>query len=185
MQNDDTLTAMTFAGFSAYETWTHYCSMGGRTGYFEVDAYLHGLHGVAREDADLVSRAVNELIDGACAADEAGLCRAPYSWTPDAGQSSCDVVLDDGAIDAMTGGMTGCMTGDVDQLDDGPIRVEVDDLVGPHSPETFGSLLLTGLDVSSLSGRPGIPLPPGAPLELLREVLDSGIIGRIVSRERK
>ncbi|MEC5198651.1 hypothetical protein RCH21_000875 [Arthrobacter sp. PL16] len=180
MQNDDTLTAMTFAGFSAYETWTRYCSMGGCTGYFEVDAYLHGLYGVGREDADLVSRAVNGLIDGACPADEAGFCRAPYSWTSNSEQPSYDAVLD-GAIDVMTGEMAG----DLDWLDDGPILVEVDDLVGPHSPDTFGSMLLTGLDVSSLSGRPGIPLPPGAPLELLREVLDSGIIGRIVSRERQ
>ncbi|MFJ6000728.1 hypothetical protein [Arthrobacter sp. NPDC092385] len=170
MQNEDTLTAMEFAGLSAYETWMHYCNMGGSTDYFEFDAYLHGLYAFDSEDADLVSQAVNELIDDVCPVEEAGLCRAPYSWT---------VASSPGFVDAMD------EEDDVDGFYDAPVRVPVDDLVAPHSVETFGSRFLAGLDLGTLTGRPGIPLPPGATVELLGEVLDSGVIGRIVSGERK
>jgi hypothetical protein len=158
MQNEDTRTAMTFAGLTAYETWMHYCNMGGFTDYFAFDAYLHGVCGLEPEDADLVSQAVNELIDDVTPSDEALLCRAPYSWTED-DENGCTV--------------------------DRPFRIPVDDLARPHSLETFGSLFLAGLDVSTLRGRAGVPLPPGSPAELLGEILDSGIIGRIVERDRK
>ncbi|BBE24109.1 hypothetical protein MN0502_29920 [Arthrobacter sp. MN05-02] len=164
MQNDETLSAMEFAGLSSYESWMHYCNMGGFTDYFEFDAYLHGVYDLDTEDADLVSQAVNELIDDVTPAEDALLCRAPYSWAPlPGGRSGQDAAFEDV---------------------DGPVQVPVDDLVGPHSPATFGSHFLTGLDVSALAGRPGIPLPPGAPLELLGEILDSGVIGRMFSGER-
>ena len=51
MQNDDTLTAMEFAGLSTYETWMHYCNMGGWTDYFEFDAYLYGVYTLDDDDA--------------------------------------------------------------------------------------------------------------------------------------
>lgn len=175
MQHDDTLTAIEFAGLSAYETWMHYCTMGGFTDYFEFTAYLHGLYALASDDADLVSEAVNELIGDVCLAEEAGICRAPYLWAC-APESDVDVVRPDGGSDG---------AGGLDGFDDGPVRVPVDDLAEPHSAVTFGSGFLAGLDVSALSGRPGMPLPPGAPVELLGDILDSRIIGRIVSGERK
>jgi hypothetical protein len=193
MQNDDTLTAMEFAGLSVYETWMHYCNMGGWTDYFEFDAYLYGVYTLDADDADLVSQAVNELIDDIYPADEAALCRAPYSWTVTTDGSVSDpvfhdVVLDGSMLDDVLSGDLGApgeVSGGIDWLDGLPVRVPVDDLVGPRSRDGFGSLFLTGLDVRSLSGRPGVPLPPGAPLELLGEILDSGVIGRIVSsRER-
>ncbi len=167
MQNEDTRTAMTFAGLTAYETWMHYCNMGGFTDYFEFDAYLHGVYGLEPEDADLVSQAVNELIDDVTTSDEALLCRAPYSWTE--GDEDTDPAA----------GASG------DAAWDRPFRISVDDLARPHSPETFGSLFLAGLDVSAFRGRAGVPLAPGSPAELLGEILDSGIIGRIAARDRK
>ena len=170
MQNDDTLTAMEFAGLSAYETWMHYCNMGGFTDYFEFDAYLHGLYEFDSEDADLVSQAVNELIDDVCPTEEARLCRAPYSWTVSPSSGFVDFAEEED---------------DVAGFQDAPVRVPVDDLVAPHSVKTFGSRFLSGLDLGTLTGRPGIPLPPGSIVELLGEVLDSGVIGRIVSGERK
>lgn len=81
MQHDDTLMAMEFAGLSAYETWMHYCNMGGAAGYFDFDAYLHGIVDLDAEDADVVSQAVNELIDDVLPVGESRIRRAPYSWT--------------------------------------------------------------------------------------------------------
>jgi hypothetical protein len=165
MQNDDTLTAMDFAGLSVYETWMHYCAMGGPSHYFEFDAYLHGLSTLDTEDADLVSQAVNELIDDVLPLEEATLCRAPYSWRPTADTSALLLHAQE----------------DVDVSS----RLPVPDLVAPHTAATFGSRFLAGLDVSALTGRPGIPLPPGAPVELLGEILDSRVVGRAVSRNRQ
>ena len=124
MQHDDTLMAMEFAGLSVYETWTHYCNMGGAGDYFEVDAYLHGILRLDTEEADLVSQAVNELVDD-LPAEESRVNRAPYSWT-------------------------GCPGPAAGRGDDGPVH--------------------------ALIMRPGIPLPPGAPLELLGEILGSSAL---------
>lgn len=173
MQHEETRTAMTFAGLTAYETWMHYCNMGGSTDYVEFDAYLHGVYDVGPEDADLVSQAVNELIDDAYPVDET-LCRAPYSWAGSPGGAPAD---------AWGHSSDAADCGDPDVYL--PDLVPVDDLVGPHSLRTFGSRFLAGLDVSALLGRAGVPLPPGAPVELLGEILDSGIIGRIVATGRK
>lgn len=139
MQHDDTLTAIEFAGLSAYETWMYYCTMGGFTDYFEFTAYLHGLYALASDDADLVSEAVNELIGDVCPAEKAGICRAPYLWAC-APESDVDVVRPDGGSDG---------AGGLDGFDDGPVRVPVDDLAEPHSAVTFGSGFLAGLDVSA------------------------------------
>jgi hypothetical protein len=170
MQNEDTLTAMEFAGLSPYGTWMHYCNMGGSTDYFELTAYLHGLYELDPDDADLVSQAVNELIDDTCPAEDASICRAPYSWTPTGGPRLADVWQD---------------SANSDRSGAGPVQVPVDDLVGPHSIDTFGSCFLAGVNVSALRGRPGVPLPPGAPVELLGDVLDSRVIGRIFSAGRQ
>lgn len=175
MQYEDTRAAMEFAGLTVYGTWMHYCNMGGLTDYFDFDAYLHGIHPLESEDADIVSQAVNELIDDACTGDDALLCRAPYSWTRERGTFHSSAFRPSASY----------TDDDPDGFDDGaPIRVPVDDLVKPHPAETFGSRTLTGLDVSALLGRPGVPLPPGAPVELLGEILDSGVLGRIFSIRR-
>ena len=164
MQNEDTLTAMEFAGLSSYQTWMHYCNAGGCTAYFEFKAYLHGVLDLELQDADLISQAVNELIDDVCPLEEARLCRAPYSWTADVGFGP------EGAADEDT---------PADEL-----RAIGDELLTPRSIATFGSRFLEGLDRSPMPGCPGIPLPPGTTVELLGEILDSGVIGRIFSGER-
>ncbi|WP_104116191.1 hypothetical protein [Arthrobacter sp. B1805] len=170
MQYDETRTAMEFAGLTAYETWMHYCNMGGLTDYFELDAYLCGLYGLDPEDADLVSQAVNELIDDLCTSEDAMFCRAPYSWTEErAGSFGTDHEAGNGQE-----GFNGAR----------PVRIPAEDLVEPHGAGTFGSRFLSELDVRALAGRPGVPLPPGAHAELLGEILDSGIIGRMFSGER-
>ncbi len=132
MQHDDTLRAMEFAGLSVYETWMHYCNMGGAGDYFEFDAYLHGIVRLDAEDADVVSQAVNELVDDVLPAEQSRVSRAPYSWTrypePAAGRG-----------------------------DDDPVRA------------------LTS---------PGVPLPPGAPLELLGEILGSSVLNGSVAGGR-
>lgn len=163
MQHEDTLTAMEFAGLSSYETWMHYCNAGGCTAYFEFKAYLHGVLELEPEDADLVSQAVNELIDDACPPEDAFLCRAPYSWTVEAIFDPTE--LEDGETPA------------------DEIRAIGDGLLIPRSTATFGSRFLAGLDRTPSPGCPGIPLPPGATVELLGEILDSGVIARIVSSE--
>ncbi|WP_434994825.1 hypothetical protein [Arthrobacter sp. Ld5] len=127
MQHEDTLMAMEFVGLSVYETWMHYCNMGGASDYFEFDAYLHGVLGLDVEDADLVSQAVNELIDDVLPAEESGANRAPYSWT--------------------------ARTGVPGSGEDGPVAPAV----------------------------PGIPLPPGAPLELLDDILGTGPLSRSIA----
>ncbi|MFC3300520.1 hypothetical protein FJV46_08505 [Arthrobacter agilis] len=209
MQHEDTLTAIEFAGLSVYETWMHYCNMGGRLDYLEFDAYLHGLYLLPCEESDVVSQSVNELIDDLCGADDPGMCRAPYSTNRRADTGGFvdlepgDVAYDDGdwtLTGIGAGGMPGIDDGDwqlvcdgpggiagitgmpgTSGIDDGPFTVPVDDLAGPHSPATFGSRFLSGVDFSTLTGRPGVPLPPGCTLDLLGEVLDSGVIGRILS----
>ena len=175
MQSHDTRSAMEFAGLSAYETWMHYCNMGGLTDYFEFDAYLAGLYAFDTEDADLVSQAVNELIDDTLPDEEAGLCRAPYSWIAGGDEDLLDVAGFDVAHES----------DDAWYVDTAPLSLEVDTLVAPHAADTFGSRFLAGLDACAHPGRPGVPLPPGAPAELLADILDSGVIGRTVSGERK
>jgi hypothetical protein len=199
MQHEDTLTAIEFAGLSTYETWMHYCNMGGHLDHLEFNAYLHGLYTLPSHDADVVSQSVNELIDDLCGADDSGLCRAPYSSARRTGNGASvlaagaqdveDVVLDDGFFADVVFGDGSFGDGDwfrfEDGPDDGPVTVPVDDLARPHTDLTFGSLFMTGLDLTGLAGRPGIPLPPGSPLELLGEILDSGVIGRILSSDRR
>lgn len=172
MQHEETRTAMSFAGLTAYETWMHYCNMGGCTDYFEFDAYLYGVLALEMDDADLVSQAVNELIDDTCP-DVAPHCRAPYSWRPSPRAACFD--LDD-------------LDGDGEDIEDLSTALPLGTLAQPPALHTFASRLLTGLDVRSL-GLPGIPLPPGSHAELLGDILGSGadgvnggrgVLGRIV-----
>jgi hypothetical protein len=153
MQHEDTRTAMSCAGLTAYETWMHYCNMGGYTDYFEFDAYLFGLHSLEPDDADLVSQAVNELIDDTCL-EEAQLCRAPYSWLPPVRAGDSDVDPN---------------SPDLPSVDADPVLL-------------FGSRPVSDLGLRALRGRPGIPCPPGSRAELLGDILDSGAIARIVHR---
>lgn len=167
MQYDDTRAAMEFAGLTTYETWMHYCNMGALSDYFEFDAYLHGLYDLAPADADLVSQAVNELIDDLCSSEGTLLCRAPYSWTRE--------LLEESACGAVP---------EHERAGAAPAGTVEGHLVESRAAETFDSHLVAGLDVSPLTGCPGVPSPPGAPAELLGEILDSGVIGRIFSGER-
>lgn len=69
-----TLDAIERLGLSIGEVWTHYFSMGGYVGEYEVNAYLHGLIQLSDLDRDMISQAVNELYDDLCRSP-----RAPYS----------------------------------------------------------------------------------------------------------
>ena len=69
-----TLDVMDRAGITIGRLWLHYLNMGGDIGEFEVDAYLHGLIRLPVMDRDVISQAVNEMID-----DMARGARAPYS----------------------------------------------------------------------------------------------------------
>jgi len=166
MQNEDTLTAMEFAGLSSYETWLHYCNAGGCTAYFEFKAYLYCGLDLEPQDADLVSQAVNELIDDVCAPEELDICRAPYSWAVESGFDPGDLPGED-------------VPGEENPTCE--IRTIGDELLTPRSTATFGSRFLSGLDGTPLPGCPGIPLPPGTTVELLGEIMDSGVIARISS----
>lgn len=69
-----TREAMAEAGLRVGEVWLRYFSLTGNAGEYEVDAYLNGLMLLPRMQRDLVSHAVNELID-----ETPGGPRAPYS----------------------------------------------------------------------------------------------------------
>lgn len=168
MQYEDTLAAMRFAGLTSFETWQHYCNAGGDLDYLEFDGYLHGVVGLHADDADLVSQAVNELIDD-LGPEESQLCRAPYSSTP--GSSAPEDFL--GEVEETRGSWQAL-------AEHAPVR----NAVVPRSHATFGSRFLAGLDISGMTGTPGVPLPPGTTAELLGDILDSGVIGRTVTGER-
>ena len=87
-QHAVTLNALERAGITVGGLWLHYLSMGGDIGEFEVDAYLHGLIRLPAMDRDIISQAVNEMID-----DMAHGPRAPYSSRFSARQSSKEPLL--------------------------------------------------------------------------------------------
>ncbi|MCH6469862.1 hypothetical protein [Sinomonas terrae] len=72
-----TRRAIDHAGLSAGEVWVNYFGLTGTVGEFEVDAYLNGLLALPAIQRDLLSHAVNELLQGT-----PGALRAPYSRTP-------------------------------------------------------------------------------------------------------
>lgn len=73
-QHAFTFHAMDRVGISVGELWLHYLSTGGDIDEYEVDAYLHGLMPLPALERDMISQAVNEMID-----DIAHGPRAPYS----------------------------------------------------------------------------------------------------------
>ena len=69
-----TLQAMTASELTVHKVWLYYFGLCGTTDKYEVDAYLHGLIHVPTHDRDLITIAVNELID-----ETPPPVRAPYS----------------------------------------------------------------------------------------------------------
>ncbi|MUK03204.1 hypothetical protein GM708_15595 [Vibrio cholerae] len=67
-----TLHAMRQIGIDVQQVWIRYFSIGGNVDEFELDAYLHGLIRLTSLDRNMISHAVNELID------EAPRPAAPY-----------------------------------------------------------------------------------------------------------
>lgn len=75
--------AMTRTSLTVHDVYSHYLNSGGPFDEIEVDAYLHGLMPLPREDRDCVAQAVNELIDDLAAAGAFhDGPRASYSRTP-------------------------------------------------------------------------------------------------------
>jgi hypothetical protein len=82
LQPSTARTAMRASSLSLGEVHLHYLNSGGSSDEFELDAYLHGLMHLPREERDCVAQAVNELIDDVPA--EVGRrrpARAAYSDT--------------------------------------------------------------------------------------------------------
>ncbi|MCH6472337.1 hypothetical protein [Sinomonas terrae] len=74
-----TRQAMDEAGLTIGQVWLRYFSLTGNAGEYEVDAYLNGLLVLPELQRDLISHAVNELID-----EKPSVRRAPYSGGVDA-----------------------------------------------------------------------------------------------------
>ncbi|MFC3300572.1 hypothetical protein FJV46_08765 [Arthrobacter agilis] len=90
MQSATARTAMRASSLSLREVHLHYLNSGGSADEFELDAYLHDLVNLPRDERDCIAQAVNELIDDLLADGLAGLPpRADYSdsaATPTDGQ---------------------------------------------------------------------------------------------------
>jgi hypothetical protein len=71
-----TLRAMRAAGLDVPTIWMRYFELSGDTDEIDVDAYLHGVTCLSVLDRDLISHAVNELIN------EKPRPTAPYSSDP-------------------------------------------------------------------------------------------------------
>lgn len=87
---DDDQHAVTFdairrIGVDVGELWLYYLSMGGGVDEYEVDAYLHGLMRLPAVERDMISQAVNEMIDDICRGP-----RAPYSASSNRDHSGTD-----------------------------------------------------------------------------------------------
>ena len=63
MQSQTACTAMAESSLTLHEVYLHYLNSGGFFDEFEMDAYLHGLAPLPREERDCIAQAVNELID--------------------------------------------------------------------------------------------------------------------------
>jgi hypothetical protein len=74
IQAQATRGAIEESGISLHSVWIRYFALTGRAGEFEVDAYLNGSLELSVHERDLVSHAVNELID-----ELPPRPRAPYS----------------------------------------------------------------------------------------------------------
>ncbi|MDN4610190.1 hypothetical protein [Arthrobacter burdickii] len=83
MQFQTASTAMTASSLTLPDVHLHYLNSGGCFDELEVDAYLHGLTPLPREERDCIAQAVNELIDDVLATGASGpLPRASYSSAP-------------------------------------------------------------------------------------------------------
>ncbi|MHA7179272.1 hypothetical protein ACX80J_04045 [Arthrobacter sp. MDB2-24] len=83
MQFQTASTAMTASSLTLRDVHLHYLNSGGCFDELEVDAYLHGLTPLPREERDCIAQAVNELIDDVLATDSCrSLPRASYSGAP-------------------------------------------------------------------------------------------------------
>lgn len=74
MQFETAQLAMTTSSLTVPEVHAHYLNSGGSFDELEVDAYLHGLTPLPREERDCIAQAVNELFDDLCRQQG-----APYS----------------------------------------------------------------------------------------------------------
>ncbi|WP_052273919.1 hypothetical protein [Arthrobacter sp. L77] len=75
---------MTESSLTLHEVYLHYLNSGGFFDEFEMDAYLHGLTPLPREERDCIAQAVNELIDDLLASGVRGRpSRASYSRAPE------------------------------------------------------------------------------------------------------
>lgn len=63
------------ADVSIEELWLRYFSLGGQTGQFEVEAYIHGAMALPALQRDLLAHALNEWLDEMQSQEP----RAPYS----------------------------------------------------------------------------------------------------------
>ncbi|WP_307085131.1 hypothetical protein [Arthrobacter agilis] len=80
MQFQTASTAMTASSLTLGEVYLHYLNSGGFFDELELDAYLHGLIPLTREERDCIAGAVNELIDDLLAVGATGRPpRATYS----------------------------------------------------------------------------------------------------------
>lgn len=80
MQFETAQLAMTTSSLTVHDVYSHYLNSGGCFDELEVDAYLHGLAPLPREERDCIAQAVNELIDDLLADGLAGHPpRAGYS----------------------------------------------------------------------------------------------------------
>ncbi|GAA0249304.1 PP2C family protein-serine/threonine phosphatase [Saccharothrix mutabilis subsp. mutabilis] len=67
---------------STEELWLRYFGLGGEAGFLDVDAYVHGLGGLAPLERDVLAHAVNERLDELAWAHRAGYSRPYRDSTP-------------------------------------------------------------------------------------------------------
>lgn len=63
MQFQTAHAAMMTSALTVQDIHSHYLNSGGFFDELEIDAYLHGLASLPREERDCVAQAINELID--------------------------------------------------------------------------------------------------------------------------
>jgi hypothetical protein len=86
VQFETASSAMTAALLTLDEVHLHYLNSGGFFDLIEIDAYLHGLAPLPREERDCLAQAVNELLDDLTAD---GLALRPPRATYSAAHGTC------------------------------------------------------------------------------------------------
>ncbi|MFC8526190.1 PP2C family protein-serine/threonine phosphatase [Nocardia sp. NPDC057227] len=74
-QQRSLVKAIDGAGLAPEDLWMGYFTMGGDTGFLEVDAYLHGLGELPALDRDILAHVVNERLDQRAWSSRAGYSR--------------------------------------------------------------------------------------------------------------